>query len=163
MELSGEVFSGYFFEDIPGIQFISPSALIALQNQEDSAWKNKIFWINAMDPISFCGLGLDKLKGSQPRRLTSSHLVYDGSTLVLTSAKNGGSIDIKVEVDHPSLDKYFDVFRHLLYRDFQALQKINIIKINGEPPSNSVYLPSLQKNFEVVEDHKSIYLQRSLH
>ncbi|MFT7687699.1 MAG: ATP-dependent Lhr-like helicase [Candidatus Azotimanducaceae bacterium] len=124
MELSGEVFTGYFFGGIAGIQFISPAALLALQNQENGAWKNKIFWINAMDPISFCRLGLDKMKGFLPRRIASSHLVYDGPTLVLSSSKNGRSIDISVRPDHPSLDSYFDVFRHLLYRDFQALQKL---------------------------------------
>ena len=55
MELSGEILSGYFFEDVPGPQFITPSALRLLGS---NAHSKRIFWINATEPISPCGLGL---------------------------------------------------------------------------------------------------------
>jgi len=161
MELSGEVFSGYFFENIPGLQFISPKALAELQSQPLD-WQKKIFWINAADPVSLCGLGLDNLKGQLPRRIASNHIVYDDGKVVLTSAKNGALIDIAVSPEHPSLNEYFDIFRHLLYRDVLALQKIVIEKINGTSARDSAYLTPLQNNFEVIKDYKAIYLQKEI-
>jgi len=56
MELSGEIYSGHFFDRISGIQFISPAALRQLK---DGLSEDCIYWLNACDPASLCGIGID--------------------------------------------------------------------------------------------------------
>jgi len=88
MELSGEVLSGHFFEGIPGLQFISPEAFRMLQ---EPLPQDARFWLSAVDPASLCGTPLAPLKASLPPRLASTHLVYEGSSLVLVSAAPAGA------------------------------------------------------------------------
>ncbi len=158
MELSGEVFSGYFFSDITGPQFISPEGLRFLQSDDS----NEIFWINATDPASSCGMSLLNLRNVLPRRLNSNHLTYHGNELVMVTSRNGKSLDIRVPADHPDLEMYFGCLQHLLYRSFQPVKKVTIESINDIPARKSPYLPRLENSFEVVSDYKSIYLQRDL-
>ncbi len=154
MELSGEIRSGYFFEGIPGPQFISPHALRLLQQQTAD---NDIFWLNAVDPVSLCGLGL---VSGLPRRIPSNHMVYDGQELVLVSERNGKSLTFNVSPDNEKIPRYLCVLRHLLYRSFQPLHKIEIVTINDTPVRTSPFLAVIEQAFNIVRDHKSIYIQR---
>ena len=76
MELSGEVLTGYFFQGVPGPQFISHDAFRMLQRKFP---EESVYWICATDPASVCGIRLDALKGKLPRRVPGTHLVYHGS------------------------------------------------------------------------------------
>jgi ATP-dependent helicase Lhr and Lhr-like helicase len=154
MELSGEVLSGYFFENVPGPQFITPAGLRLLKGGID---EDQIFWINATDPISPAGMGLIS---ELPRRVASNHLVYQGSELVLSSERYGKSITIHVTPAAENLHRYFDVFRHLLYRSYQPRTKLEIETINDNPARQSPYLSALESSFDLVHDHKSVYMQR---
>ena len=78
-----------FFQGISGLQFIAPDLLSMLQHQTD---QQPIFWLNAMDPASMCGLGLQDLGQSLPRRIESNHLVYRGAELIVTSQRKGRKI-----------------------------------------------------------------------
>lgn len=164
MELSGEVLSGYFFKGIPGPQFISPVAFRVLRqdNQHES-----IFWLNATDPISPCGLGLQEPVSQEhspelPRRISSNHLVFNGGRLVLVSERKGKSLTFHVGADDEQLSSYVDVLRHLLYRSFQPLRKLEIETINGIPSRQSPYLDALDNSFNLIRDYKSVYLQREM-
>jgi len=164
MELSGEVLSGYFFKGIPGPQFISPAAFRALRqdNQNES-----IFWLNAKDPISPCGLALEESESQEPgpelpRRVSSNHLVFHGEGLVLVSERKGKSLTFHVAADDENLSSYVEVLRHLLYRSFQPLQKLDIETINGIPSRQSPYLHSLESSFNLIKDYKSVYLQHQM-
>ncbi len=168
MELAGEITQGYFFKEIPGPQFVSTEALRALhkwhkfETDTEHLSAKDIFWINATDPISLCGLGIDAIKGDYPRRIASNHIVYDKTALVLLSEKNGRQITINVPVTAPALPAYFEVFRNMLYRTSQPKTKIMIESINGLPARQSEYLAQFERCFDVVKDHKAIYLQRTL-
>ncbi|EKD35907.1 MAG: hypothetical protein ACD_75C01730G0001, partial [uncultured bacterium] len=59
MELSGELLAGYFFTGIEGPQFISPEAFRLLQKGLD---EDAIYWLNASDPASLCGIGPEPLR-----------------------------------------------------------------------------------------------------
>ena len=163
MELSGEVLSGYFFKDIPGPQYILPAAFRVLQqNVSRHSGQGPIFWINAMDPISPCGLGLKKIDHPLPRRVSSNHLVYQGDQLVLVSEQHGKSLTFHVPDDDEQISRYLCVFRHLLYRSFQPVRKIEIETINDIPARESPYLDALATSFTLLRDHKSVYIQREL-
>jgi ATP-dependent Lhr-like helicase len=141
MELSGEVLSGYFFEGISGPQFLSHEAFRMLQ---EPLPQESVFWVNAVDPASLCGLGLESLSGLPPR-IPSTHLVYHGSRLVMISKRSGRSLDILVAPEDVHLSDYFALFKELLTREFNPLQKIGIETINGEPAIRSPYAEALKK------------------
>jgi ATP-dependent Lhr-like helicase len=157
MELSGEVLSGYFFEGLPGPQFISPEAFRMLR---EPLPKDSIFWINAADPASPCGLGLSEITGL-PSRIASTHLVYHGSRMVMISKRTGKNLELMVSSDDKHLSEYFILFKDLLRREFNPVKKIVIETINAEPALKSPYLEPL-KQFGFRSTRSALELWREL-
>ncbi len=157
MELSGEVLAGQFFAGVPGLQFASPAAYRRLR---EGLPEGTIYWLNAVDPASPCGLALEGLKGVFPRRVPSNHVVFHGSRLVLASRRNAGELDIRVEPDHPHLLDYIGFMKVLLTRQFKPLKVIELETINGEPAPTSPYGPPIAGAFTSTRDHRSIKLRR---
>ncbi|HIJ56176.1 MAG TPA: DEAD/DEAH box helicase [Deltaproteobacteria bacterium] len=157
MEFSGEIMAGYFFDGISGPQFITHGAFQILQHgfSEES-----IYWLNATDPVSLCGMQIDSLKGKLPKRLAGTHLVYRGSRLVLISQRMGKTLTIHTSPEDPELHEYFVVLRHLLNRKFQPKKRITIESINDDPASESQYLDALRIQFDVLVDFKTVTLYR---
>lgn len=135
MELSGEILGGYFFKGLPGPQFLSQEALRLLQR----GIPPRIRWMNALDPASPCGLGIEKWEGMLPKRLVSNHLVFDGTRLVLVSRKNGKDLTFYAAPDEEGLKEYLSFFKILIRRDFQPLKRIEVKQINEEPALESPY------------------------
>jgi len=157
MELSGEVLAGYFFEGIPGPQFISPRAFRRLQR---TLPEDKVYWINAADPASLCGTQLEILKGKLPPRVAGTHLVYHGTRLVMVSKRYGKDLTFNISPEDSRLPEYIGVLHHLLTRPFQPVRRIAVETINGEPAPQSPYVPALRASFGVVVDYKSVNLSR---
>ena len=157
MELSGEVMTGYFFEGIPGPQFISHEAFRMLGKKlpEDA-----VYWMSAMDPASVCGIPLEALKGTLPRRVPGTHLVYHGSQLVLVSQRNGSTLTFQVSPDDSHMDEYLGVLHHLLNRKFRPMRRIVVETINEETASRSPYIEALRRSFDVSVGHRKVTLYR---
>ncbi|MBI5064555.1 MAG: hypothetical protein HZB87_14070, partial [Desulfatitalea sp.] len=118
-----------------------------------------IFWLNALDPASLCGLELPQLRGRLPRRLPGVHLVYHGERPVIFSHGLGTRLEILVPADHPRLEAYFGFLDHLLTRRVMPLRGIGIQRINQEPaPRQEAYVAVLAKRFEVSVDPKEVTL-----
>ena len=156
MELSGEIVSGSFFTGVPGLQFCSQAALRALNRPlpEDAVW-----WMNACDPASLCGNGIDSLRGALPPRLPSTHIVYHDRALVLVSRRNGAEIVVNVPPDHPRLPDYFEFFGVLIGRRERPLKMIETESVNGTPAIDSPYRPALT-NFGFVKEYKTLVLRK---
>jgi len=159
MELSGEVLAGYFFDGIPGPQFMSQQAFRLFLRKPPA---DAVFWMSAVDPASVCGLGFEGLRDGFPKRVEGAHLVFHGTRLVLVSQRKGRSLTIAAGPDEAGLGDYFGVLRHLLTRDFDPLSRIVIERINDEPAPASPYLPALRRVFEVVRDRSRVSLFRTL-
>ena len=157
MELSGEVLAGSFFHGIPGPQFISHSAFHTLQQRLP---EDVVYWINASDPASLCGVSLDAFKGHLPKRLAGTHLAYCGPDLMLISQRNGKNLTINTTVDDPRLPECLDILRHLQTRNFQPIRRISIETINGEPAAQSRFVEAFKDLFEVLVEYKSVTLYR---
>jgi ATP-dependent Lhr-like helicase len=157
MELSGEVLAGQFFAGIPGLQFASPAAYRRLR---EGLPEDLVYWMNAVDPASPCGLALDALRGELPRRVPSSHVVFHGSRLVLTSQRNAAELAIRVEPEHPYLPDYLRFIKVLLTREFSPLRVVEIETINGEPAPDSPWAPPIAAPFTATRDHHSLKLRR---
>ncbi len=157
MELSGEVLAGCFFHGIPGPQFISHQAFRRLSRRLP---EDKLFWMNAADPASLCGIQLDVIKGTTPKRVPSTHLVYQGQKIVMISERNGKALRFKVPHDDPKMQEYIGVLHHLLMREFQPIPRITIEIINGDDAARSPYVDGLRTAFEVTIDYKHLILYR---
>jgi ATP-dependent Lhr-like helicase len=159
MELSGEIMSGYFFEDIPGVQFISFDAFRFLSAGLD---EESIYWMNARDPASLCGIGIEGLRGKLPRRIPSNHLVFMGKNLVLESMKNCRELRINLPPDHPRLPECLGMFKTLLARGFNPLKGISVETINRVPAERSDYREALRE-FGFISVYKGLELRRRYH
>lgn len=157
MEMSGEIVAGSFFDGVPGLQFISPSNLRAFQ---EPLPEDTVYWMNAVDSASLCGIDLPMLKPALQKRVATTHLVYHGPRLVVVSRRNGKELEIHVAPDHPRLHDYLAVFHTALTRAFQPLHRIAVETINGERAIHSPYTTWLRDGFEVLADPKSIWLCR---
>ncbi len=159
MELSGELISGCFFQDIPGPQFISHQAFQELKRGMPD---NRIFWLNACDPISLCGAPVEALKGALPRRIPGNHVVYRGPEIAVVSQRQGKALTIHLAEDDADLPECLGVISHLLQRDFQPLKRIKVETINDEPAAGSAYAATLERQFDAQSDGGSLTLYRKV-
>ncbi|MHB9096361.1 MAG: DEAD/DEAH box helicase [Syntrophales bacterium] len=156
MELSGEILSGYFFEGIPGAQFISHDAFRFLQ---EPLPEDAVYWLNATDPASLCGIRLEALKGSLPGRIPSTHLVHRGIRPVMIARRSGSALEFLTPPDDPHIPDYLAFFKALLTREFNPEKMILVETINGKPALESEYSRSL-KEFGFSRYHKGFELVR---
>ncbi len=156
MELSGEILSGHFFKGIQGLQFISHEAFRFLQ---ESLPEDKVYWMNAADPASLCGIKIEGLEYDLPSRLLTNHLVFHGKELVLVSKRSCKHLDIHVSFDHPHLIRYFSFFKIILNREFNPRRSIMIETINDEEAKESPYAGKLME-FGFSKDYKGLELWR---
>ena len=150
MELAGEVVAGLFFEDLSGPQFALPAAVPALQRLGSDQGG---FWINALDPVSPCGLGL--ALAHLPRRQGANHLGWFEGRLALVCENHGRRLTIALPPDHPGLDELLPHLAALCRRR----RRLATRTINGEPARFSPYLPTLARHLAVVRDHKGVYFE----
>ncbi|MBI9097705.1 MAG: DEAD/DEAH box helicase [Spirochaetaceae bacterium] len=136
MELSGECVSGYFFENIRGIQFASWEALRELSEPLDD---ERLYWMNCTDPASLSGIKIEALKGKFPSRLATNHMVFRGEVPLLYSKRNGKDLEFFVNEDDPDALKSLDFFKTLLSREFKPLKSVKVESVNGIPVSESPY------------------------
>jgi len=151
--------AGIFFHGIPGLQFISHRAFRRLQRKLP---ENEIYWINATDPASLCGIQLESARGMLPARVPTTHLVYRGNRLIAVSKRNGRDLIIHVPPDDPNLQEYMVFLRHLLTRKFQSMKRVSIETINDEKAVYSPYLPALRTFSDVAVDYKHVTLYRKI-
>jgi ATP-dependent Lhr-like helicase len=157
MELSGEVLSGHFFAGLLGPQFVSRRAFQLLESglPEDS-----VFWLNAADPASPCGFGLDEWKGVFPARIESNHLVFQGCRPVVFSRRRGSRLTFHVGPDHPDLPRYLDFLKVRLGRRFSPARVVDVETINGKPAVDSPYATVLRQIFNVTREGSGLRLRR---
>ena len=156
MELGGEVVGGLFFHGVPGPQFASHAALRALRQPLPA---EAIWWHNAADPASPCGLGLHDL--ALPDRRASTWLAWRGRDLALVARANGSKLSFGLPADHPDLPACFGLFRLLVDRRFQPVSHLEISEIHGAPPLESPYAEPLQR-WGFRREYRSLVLRARL-
>ena len=136
MELAGEIVAGRFFAGINSLQFASPGIAKELERSESF---DGIFWLNAADPASPAGLGIEGLDPLIPGRLPSCRIYFQGSKLIAVSRKNGRDMQIFTEPEDPCLAALIELFKVPRKRKAQPENKIITETINGESATASVY------------------------
>lgn len=145
MELSGEVLAGSFIDGISDLQFATPAFVAELEKDPP---EDDIYWINATDPVSLCGLDLPGIKDALPRRVPGTTLVYAGHQLALVSERGGASLSIHLAPTDCRLPRCFSfVDPQLLSNTHKQMARVK--EINGQPATQSPYAEVLRKQFEV--------------
>ncbi len=155
MELSGEVVGGCFFRDISGLQFILPTALRRLQR---GLPREAVWWINACDPASLCGIGARPLKQGLPRRVAGNYVSYIGAEIALVVQRAGRDLRFELPPEDPRLVNCFGPLHNLLQRDRRPLSRLVVETINGKAAAHSAYCAPLAEAFEVIRDMESLVL-----
>ena len=120
--------------------------------------------MNAVDPASPSGLGLSSGYPSEdspaalPSRLSSNHLVFCGSRLVLVSRKRGKELEFGVAAENPQFPEYLSLFKILLTRDVQPWMLVRVERINGEAGGVSPYSEPLI-DFGFLKDYRALVLR----
>ncbi len=157
MELSGEIISGLFFKSVTGPQFISRKAFQMLSTLTED---NSIYWVNAFDPASVCGMQIDALKGTTPRRLPGNSICYRGTAPVVIVENSGKVLTIMIPPDDPDIEQSLAPIRNLLEREFSPLKNIAVETVNGEPATKSLYVDVFRRLFDVQIDYKNLILYK---
>jgi ATP-dependent Lhr-like helicase len=154
MELSGEVLAGYFFEGVPGLQFASLEAFERLQSPLPD---DRVYWMNATDPASPCGMGLEGLELPLPRRINSNYLVFHGKRLVLVLKRGGAALQFMVPPGSRHIQQYLAIFRTLCAHSSSA--PIRVERIDEKPALGSPYEEQLLR-FGFTRRHRDLVLRR---
>jgi len=155
MELSGEIVAGHFIDGVAGLQFASPKAIEALARGPDP---DRLFWLNAADPASACGLGVEGL--DLPRRLATTHLVYLGADLVCISERSGKALTFRLPPDHPRLPELLTFLTVQLSRAASPRRAVTVETINDLPAAQSGYRQILAERFVCEAAGPSLRLTR---
>ncbi|MFW6092882.1 MAG: Lhr family helicase, partial [Pseudomonadota bacterium] len=152
MELGGEVLAGRFFHELSGPQFALPAAADALRRETPPP---PVFWCNALDPVSPCGLGLDWPE--LPQRRPGNYLAFHHGALALVVEKAGAQLTFHLPPEHPDTAAVLAPLCRLLARR----GRIPLERIDGAPPRDSAHLPALETLGRIVSDHRYTYLERA--
>jgi len=159
MELAGEVVSGQFFEELSGPQFARPAALRAFHNLDKNVCE-AVYWMNAADPASPCGIIPAPLEKGLPARLASNYVVWHGLHPALVILRNGAELQFAISPEEARDTHYYAVFGHLTGRDISPTSRVTVSVINGQAASESVYADCLLSN-GFQSDHKRLVLWAS--
>lgn len=157
MELSGEIVGGYFIDGVMGVQFAALQTIHILQRMLD---EDAVYWMNAADPASLCGIAFDRLPFELPERRAGNHLVFHGKRIIMISKRQGKELQIHVKPDDIYMPKYFGLFETWLNRAFQPMKAVVIESINGARATGCEYIPALKEMFQVTEDYKQVTLRK---
>ncbi|MCL2478826.1 MAG: DEAD/DEAH box helicase, partial [Treponema sp.] len=159
MELAGELVAGRFFSGINSLQFAPPGIVRDLEEAEN---EQGIYWMNAADPASPCGVPdlvslFENGKIKLPSRLPSSRICFRVSEIIAVSARNGKELKIDPELEKkvpPELMNFICFPRH---RSVYPERKIEIEKINNVSAASSGFADKL-KDQGFVNDRSRLVL-----
>jgi ATP-dependent Lhr-like helicase len=142
LELSGEIVAGHFFDGVFGLQFATHEAIRKLAEPTPC---DRIYFINACDPSSVCGLGLPGLPSELPRRIASNWTVCRGKELILVLQRAGRELTVLPAPGDPVVDAGLAIYPFLLGRQFAPLASATIETVNGQNALASPYVDHLRR------------------
>jgi ATP-dependent Lhr-like helicase len=142
LELSGEIVAGHFFAGVPGLQFATHQAVGRLAEPLPG---DRVFFVNACDPASVCGLGLAGLSPALPRRIGSNWTVFRGAELILALQKGGRDLTVLPPPRDPVLAAALAIYPFLLGRQFSPISSMTVETVNGASAAISPYADDLRR------------------
>ena len=153
MELSGELVAGRFFAGVNSLQFASPAIASELEKAESF---DGIYWMNAADPASPAGLGIEGLSPHIPSRLSSNRIYFKGGELIAVSKRNGREQRIFIDPGNPCIAGLIELFKVPRTRKAHPENKLLVEKINDIDATKSDYAGAF-KAAGFVPDRGKLY------
>ncbi|MDR2135182.1 MAG: DEAD/DEAH box helicase [Treponema sp.] len=153
MELAGELVAGRFFAGISAPQFASPGILGELEEAEEFAGRDALYWINAADPASPAGLGMENPDPRLPARSPRNRLYYRGRELAAVSLRGGKEI----RIFSPPERSPAELFKALRARKPDPGKKLVVETVNGQAAAESPYAPCFT-GAGFIADRGKLYL-----
>jgi ATP-dependent Lhr-like helicase len=141
MELAGELAAGRFFAGINSLQFAPPRIL---RDLEEAEALKEIFWMNAADPASPAGLGVEGPDPRFPSRSFANHLCFRGSELTAVSSGSFRQLRIFAGPEDPELPAILAFLAMPRRRKVRPEKKVCIETVNGKPAAAGVYTEALK-------------------
>jgi ATP-dependent Lhr-like helicase len=142
MELAGELAAGRFFAGVNSLQFAPPRIL---KDLEEAEALGGIFWINAADPASIAGLGVEGLDPRLPPRSAAGRLCFRGPELIAFSSGRFKDLRIYLRGGDPDLPALLSFLKMPRLRKVQPEPKIRVETINGKPAAGGEYAGALKE------------------
>ena len=144
MEFSGEIISGAFIEDVPGIQFTLPDYLPRLAGViDDSEYPDRLTVLHINDPASPAGVPLENPPDSAPPRRGDHWAVYRNGRTVLVYGKKSGRLEVQDRAAFPeAMEKLVNILKDLPSHG----GKISLRSVNNTPVHSS----------DITEDLRSL-------
>src|SRR5208283_4805256 len=120
-----------------------------------AGYVDAVWWVNAADPASLCGVDIETLKPALPSRLPTTHVVFHGDNVVLVPRRKGLELEIRVPPESQRLLEYFAFVKVLTGREWRPMSAIRVETINDVPVGNSPYKERLIQ-FGFVEDYRRL-------
>ncbi|HYW83453.1 MAG TPA: hypothetical protein VFB30_09375, partial [Spirochaetia bacterium] len=152
-----------------GLQFADPSLIQGWGDEGGNAarveaeyastrsarTRSAVWWVNAADPASLCGMDIEALKPALPSRLPTTHVVFHGHKVVLVSRRKGLELEFRVPPESPRLSEYLAFVKVLTSRERRPMSAVRVETINDVPAGNSPYKEGLLQ-FGFVEDYRRL-------
>jgi len=146
MELSGEIISGYFFEDIDSLQFMTRSNIDFFMKFSEKKDSDYCYFLNAADPVSLCSVFEKQSFSLFPSRRKNNVMFFSGKNIIVSALNSFKQINIFVEANDPILQRIIPLIKFPLDRNFNPIKIITIDMINGESAHKSRYLDIFLSN-----------------
>ncbi|QQO11190.1 DEAD/DEAH box helicase [Breznakiella homolactica] len=141
LELAGELVAGRFFSGITSLQFAAPSIAEDLDKADS---EEGIYWMNAADPASPAGLGIEGSDPRLPPRLASTRLCFRGSALAAVSYRSGRELELFFSPDDPKAAEILSFTAAYKTRAVHPERKVVTETINGKGAAASEFAPILK-------------------
>jgi hypothetical protein len=140
LALAGELLVGRFVDADAATQYATPAAARRLCEPlpETAVW-----WLNAADPASCCGIELAPLRDTLPQRHAGIRIVYRGRLPALVLRRGGRALSAALPPDDPELPRLLAVMREWVQGQTPALEGIAIEEVDGTPSRDGPYAAAL--------------------
>ncbi|MFW6365950.1 MAG: Lhr family helicase, partial [Spirochaetota bacterium] len=139
MDLSGEVYSGYFFHGVDSVQFISMDAFARFETFDAAQVGG---WLCAADPVSLSGRDIPFYKEVLPHRKENSHFVLSEGAVVLACSRSFRKLDFRIPPEAVTSDTLAPLYNALM-REVNPVTRIRVEEINGVQAVSSEYTAAL--------------------
>ncbi len=142
LELSGELYSGRFFDGLDGPQFLDPAAYRLFLSLDDL--DQTPFWINALDPVASALYALSPRALILPPRKASARMCVFGGRVIAVSTRSYRDLEIVVDSGASELDAVLSLFPSVRSRAVRPERRIVLETVNGVLAARSTFAEALQ-------------------
>ena len=157
LELSGEIVSGHFINEVVTLQFAAIDTLEGLKRTSPEG----VVWFQATDPASLCGIAPIFTTAPFPTaRRDTTYIVMENGQIVLVATNSGRHVLLPHAEHLQPGPEWFAPWRNALNRRITPASSLEIHSVNGQPATTALPRPLLEESFLVEKNMDKWILYR---